>query len=202
MRSRIFLWAPGLVLVTLAAAGAQTVAPGFDGLDMNLGNLSRLSDAQIAIDQPGEFRRRKRAKAAWRPRAPARAPRGSWAGRWKVSPSVRIKAQSTFTVAEIDGPGAIQQIWMTPSPLDKTRQFILRFYWDGETEPSVEVPMGDFFACGWGKYLPDQFAAGVRQSGQRLQLLLVDAVPQEGEDHPGEPRRPETWCSITRSTTR
>ena len=51
-----------------------------------------------------------------------------------------------------------------PAPLDKTRQFILRFYWDGETEPSVEVPMGDFFACGWGKYLPDQLAAGLRQS--------------------------------------
>ena len=55
-------------------------------------------------------------------------------------------------MAEIDGPGAIQQIWMTPAPIDKTRQFILRFYWDGEDEPSVEVPMGDFFACGWGKY--------------------------------------------------
>ena len=71
---------------------------------------------------------------------------------WKVSPSVRIKAKSTFTLAEIDGSGAIQQIWMTPAPLDKTRLFILRFYWDGETEPSVEVPLGDFFACGWGKY--------------------------------------------------
>ena len=41
---------------------------------------------------------------------------------------------------------------MTPAPLDKTRLYILRFYWDGETEPSVEVPLGDFFACGWGKY--------------------------------------------------
>ncbi|MBD3413821.1 MAG: DUF2961 domain-containing protein, partial [Candidatus Aminicenantes bacterium] len=29
---------------------------------------------------------------------------------------------------------------------------ILRFYWDGEKEPSVEVPVGDFFACGWGKF--------------------------------------------------
>jgi hypothetical protein len=36
---------------------------------------------------------------------------------WKVSPSVVIDAKSTFTVAEIDGSGAIQQIWMTPSPL-------------------------------------------------------------------------------------
>jgi hypothetical protein len=28
----------------------------------------------------------------------------------------------------------------------------LRFYWDDETEPSIECPVGDFFACGWGKY--------------------------------------------------
>jgi hypothetical protein len=41
---------------------------------------------------------------------------------------------------------------MTPAPLDKTQLYILRFYWDGETAPSVEVPMSHFFACGWGKY--------------------------------------------------
>ncbi len=71
---------------------------------------------------------------------------------WKVSPSVRIPARSTFTMADIAGPGAIQQIWMTPAPLDKTRWYILRFYWDDEKEPSIECPMSDFFACGWGKY--------------------------------------------------
>jgi hypothetical protein len=41
---------------------------------------------------------------------------------------------------------------MTPAPPDKTRLFILRFYWDDETEPSIECPLGDFFACGLGKY--------------------------------------------------
>jgi hypothetical protein len=71
---------------------------------------------------------------------------------WKISPSVRIKAKSTFTLADITGSGAIQQIWMTPAPLDRTRFYILRFYWDGEDQPSVEVPMSDFFACAWGKY--------------------------------------------------
>ena len=71
---------------------------------------------------------------------------------WKISPSVRIKARTTFTLADINGAGAIQQIWMTPAPLEKARLFILRFFWDGETEPSVEVPVGDFFASGWGTY--------------------------------------------------
>ena len=73
---------------------------------------------------------------------------------WKVSPKVFLKPKSTFTVAEIDGPGAIQQIRIAVSPLAKARLLILRFYWDDEVEPSVEVPVGDFFACGWGKFCP------------------------------------------------
>ncbi|HWD20377.1 MAG TPA: glycoside hydrolase family 172 protein [Verrucomicrobiae bacterium] len=80
---------------------------------------------------------------------------GSYASRelgmgWKVSPSVVIKAKTTFTLAEMKGPGRIQQIWMTPS--GNFRHAILRFYWDDETEPSIECPVGDFFACGLGKY--------------------------------------------------
>jgi hypothetical protein len=71
---------------------------------------------------------------------------------WKVSPFIVVPAKGTVTLGEISGSGAIQQIWMTPAPLDKTRFNILRFYWDGEKTPSVEVPLGDFFACGWGKY--------------------------------------------------
>lgn len=69
---------------------------------------------------------------------------------WKVSPSVQIKAGETFTLADLKGPGALQQIWMTPT--GNWRRSILRFYWDGEKEPSVECPVGDFFACGLGHY--------------------------------------------------
>ena len=69
---------------------------------------------------------------------------------WKVSPSVVVKAKSTFTLGEIKEPGSIQQIWLTPA--GSWRHAILRIYWDGETEPSVECPVGDFFACGWGQY--------------------------------------------------
>ena len=38
------------------------------------------------------------------------------------------------------------------TPTGNWRHSILRFYWDGETNASVESPVGDFFACGWGKY--------------------------------------------------
>ena len=61
---------------------------------------------------------------------------------------VRIKADETFTLGEIDAAGIINHIWMTP--VGNYRLMILRFYWDGEEEPSVEVPVGDFFAAGWG----------------------------------------------------
>jgi hypothetical protein len=55
-------------------------------------------------------------------------------------------------MAEIDGPGAIQQIWMTPT--GNWRYSILRIYWDGQENPSVECPVGDFFASGWRKFAP------------------------------------------------
>ena len=69
---------------------------------------------------------------------------------WKISPSVVIEPKQVFTIADIQGPGAIQHIWMTPT--GNWRFSILRIYWDGEREPSVEVPIGDFFASGWGRY--------------------------------------------------
>jgi hypothetical protein len=71
---------------------------------------------------------------------------------WKVSPFVRVAAGQTFTLAEIDGPGAIQQIWMTPT--GTWRFSILRVFWDDEETPSIECPVGDFFGMGWGKYAP------------------------------------------------
>jgi hypothetical protein len=69
---------------------------------------------------------------------------------WKVSPSVNIKAGETFQLADINGPGSIEQIWMTPT--GNWRFCILRIYWDDQEHPSVECPVGDFFACGWGRF--------------------------------------------------
>lgn len=71
---------------------------------------------------------------------------------WKVSPSVRIEAGKTFELANISGSGTIEQIWMTPT--GTWRSSILRIYWDDQEHPAVECPVGDFFACGWGKFAP------------------------------------------------
>jgi hypothetical protein len=69
---------------------------------------------------------------------------------WKISPSLRIAAGQTVTLADIQGPGAVQQIWMTPT--GNWRLSILRVYWDDQEYPSVETPVGDFFASAWGGY--------------------------------------------------
>ena len=69
---------------------------------------------------------------------------------WKVSPSIRIEPETTATIAEIEGPGVIQHIWLTCHP-QHWRRSILRIYWDGEESPSVETPIGDFFCNGWGE---------------------------------------------------
>jgi len=64
---------------------------------------------------------------------------------------VQVKAKASVTLADIKGAGSIRHIWFTinsPSPFH-LRELVLRMYWDGETEPSVEVPIGDFFGTGF-----------------------------------------------------
>ncbi len=65
---------------------------------------------------------------------------------WKVSPSVDIQPGETFTLADIEGPGVIRHIWIVDS-CPENRRLVLRMYWDGNEHPSVETPLGDFFAC-------------------------------------------------------
>jgi hypothetical protein len=153
MCSKSCIWTVVLTLGWCTAALAQAAtSPGtFNGLEMNLGNLPRLSSAQSRSISPENFAGEK-GKAGMATEGTGKNAAQELGQTWKVSPSVRIKAKTTFTVAEINGSGAIQQIWMTPAPMEKTRLFILRFYWDDEAEPSIEVPMGDFFASGWAKY--------------------------------------------------
>jgi hypothetical protein len=63
---------------------------------------------------------------------------------------LQVKAGATAVLADLRGPGAIKHIWITidsPSPFH-LRELVLRMYWDGEEEPSVESPLGDFFGTG------------------------------------------------------
>ena len=137
------------VLVNLLTSDLLAQKSTFNGLNMNLGNLSRLSHAKTRSISPENFTGEKGKGGMAMEGTGSNAARDLGQG-WKVSPSIRIEPKQTFTLAEIEGPGAIQHIWMTIT--GHWRFSILRIYWDGETEPSVEVPAGDFFACGWGKY--------------------------------------------------
>jgi hypothetical protein len=127
-----------------------TLAQGsFNGIESNMSNIYRLSDARTRSISPENFTGAKGQGGMATEGTGKSASRDLGQG-WKVSPSVVIKAHTTFTVAEIDGSGSIQHIWMTPTGV--WRNSIIRFYWDGETSPSVEAPVGDFFCMGWNQY--------------------------------------------------
>jgi hypothetical protein len=142
-----------LALIPVLAAYHLTIAfaadTEFNGLGVNLGNLYRVSKAETRSISPENFTGEK-GKAGMATEGTGKGAARDLGQGWKVSPSVGIKAKSTFVMGEIKGPGCIQQIWMTPT--GNWRHSILRIYWDDEAEPSVECPVGDFFACGWGKY--------------------------------------------------
>jgi hypothetical protein len=70
---------------------------------------------------------------------------------WKVSPSVEIAPHTTFDLANIEGAGRITHIWMTTHP-DHWRSLLLRAHWDGASTQAIEVPVGDFFGQGWGRF--------------------------------------------------
>ncbi|MCB9461037.1 MAG: DUF2961 domain-containing protein [Anaerolineaceae bacterium] len=119
----------------------------FNGLNMNLGNLSLLSNAQTRSISAENFDGEKGKGGMATTGAGANAARDLGQG-WKVSPCINIAPLATVTLANIDGPGAIQHIWLTCHP-SMWRKLIIRFYWDNEETPSIEVPLGDFFCNGW-----------------------------------------------------
>jgi len=123
----------------------------FNGLGMDLGNLSRLSKAQSRSISPENLDGSVSGGARAKTGTGAECARELGEG-WKVSPSIEILPGETLEIANIEGQGAIQQIWMAALGNAKLRNLILRMTWDDQAHPSVEVPLSDFFASGWGKY--------------------------------------------------
>ena len=64
---------------------------------------------------------------------------------------ITIAPGATATILNVSGPGIITRIWFTVDSRDPNflRRIILKMYWDDEEEPSVNVPLGDFFGCGF-----------------------------------------------------
>lgn len=145
-----------LLILSLFISVAVNAQEKYNGVESNMGNIFKLSDAKSRSISPENFTGAK-GQGGMATEGTGKNPSRDLGKGWKVSPSVVIKAHTTFTIAEIDGPGSIQHIWMTPTGV--WRNSILRFYWDGETTPSVEAPVGDFFCMGWNQYAPLQSLA-------------------------------------------
>jgi len=114
-----------------------------NGLNFGLGGIPLLSNAvtrSISAENPTG------AVASGAQEVPGEKDPGSLLGQgWKIRPCITLEPQTTTTLADIDGPGVIQHIWITVRP-EAYRSCILRMYWDNEETPSVEVPLGDFFS--------------------------------------------------------
>jgi D-arabinan exo alpha-(1,3)/(1,5)-arabinofuranosidase (non-reducing end) len=149
MKKNLFL----MLLVLAVLQSTAQKAGTFNGLDMNMGNIFRLSDAKSRSISPENFTGEpgKGGMTTLEQGNARNAARDLGVG-WKVNPYIHIEPGKTYTLAEIDGSGSIQHIWMTPT--GNWKYSILRFYWDDEKEPSVEVPVGNFFGMGWNEFAP------------------------------------------------
>jgi hypothetical protein len=64
-----------------------------------------------------------------------------------------IPAGESSVIFRTQSAGCIKHIWMTVGGDDLfPRQAVIRIWWDGESEPSVECPLGDFFGMAFGKF--------------------------------------------------
>lgn len=118
----------------------------YNGLGSNLSNLCLLTNAKTRSISPENFDGAKGRAGMATEGTGKNCARDLGVG-WKISPSIVVKPGEERTIADIEGPGAIQHIWMTPT--GPWRKLILRFYWDDSEYPSVECPVGDFFASAY-----------------------------------------------------
>ncbi len=104
-------------------------------LNFGLESLPLLSDAEtrsISAENPGGE------KGGGAKAAPDEGNAASMLGPgWKVRPCITLQPGTTTTLADIQGPGIIQHIWITVEP-DAYRDTVLRFTWDAEERPSVD----------------------------------------------------------------
>jgi hypothetical protein len=134
---------------------------------------------------------------------------------------LQVKAGETREIFKAEGAGVITHIWVTIShndPLSR-RNIILRMYWDGESQPSVQAPIGDFFGQGWGEkynysslplaagpqggaalvcYFPMPYARGARitienDSDQNIGAFYYYVDYEEYKALPGDTGRFHAW---------
>jgi hypothetical protein len=88
------------------------------------------------------------------PRAGRAMHEGSWDRKHLNDDALHLKPGETVTLFEHEGAGCVHRFWVTIAPREDVSiesQVILRMYWDGDTYPSVECPIGAFFGVGFGE---------------------------------------------------
>ena len=152
----------------------------FNGLGMHMGNLAILSDAEsrsISAENPtGE-----KGKGAMATPDPAKSPARKLGRGWKVAPYVVIEPGEVKVLADIAGAGAIAQIWMTPTgavALEHHENLL------GRLAGAVGgMPGRRFFRVRMEQLRAGLVAGGMRESRQRVQLLLGNAISQALPDY-------------------
>ncbi|MBN2288737.1 MAG: DUF2961 domain-containing protein [Candidatus Glassbacteria bacterium] len=130
----------------------------------------------------------------------------------KGSPSRKIAAGETVTLARLNGPGVIRRIWLTirPGNPDHLRGMLIRMFWENQEVPSVEAPLQDFFGIPCARqvsfeccffsnpegrsfncFIPMPFRTGAlieveNQSPGDCDLLFYDIDYTVGDDLPDE----------------
>lgn len=136
---------------------------------------------------------------------------GTAHGGRKGAPNRRIRRGERVVLADIEGPGVIRHLWLTvpPAPPERLRALVLEVFYDGADEPSISVPLLDFFglphgravayACslvavhegrGFNSYVPMPFGRRVRielHNGSERATLLYFQV-----DYTLQPDLPES----------
>lgn len=65
-----------------------------------------------------------------------------------------IKDGEKVIIMDVKGAGVINHIWITIAPGSSElnrNDIIIRMFWDGNSFPSVESPIGPFFGNGWNE---------------------------------------------------
>jgi hypothetical protein len=84
----------------------------------------------------------------------------SWDRSGGNADAVPVEPGQTATILDVKGAGVVTHVWFTIASPDEhhLKNLVLRAWWDGESSPSIETPIGDFFGLGLGEYFTYQSA--------------------------------------------
>ena len=104
----------------------------------------------------------------------ARGAGGTTAGGRKGAPSRLIDAGESVVLADIEGPGVLRHLWMTvlPAPPERLRALWIEVFYDGADEPSISVPLFDFFCLPHGRTAPFASALITANEGRGLNSTI------------------------------